>query len=225
MFFIGQGLFQSSRNLKQFSLSDSWVVQNQSKPRPQASWKFVAMCDRFVWLVFSVLFDYIKHKIPVSVICGKKRIYIFYCFYKISLVPNDALAIKHHCFPMAVCSILWYLLFGRFTGCSEIALTILPDVEDLIEASILHTPIAQKLRMCSAQVDLLTGQFVKGCIQVWLNVVGTKFVEYSVLLLRPSWDWGPGLLKERKNTWYNRHPVIITSDTQLKILPFYSSLK
>lgn len=69
---------------------------------------------------------------------------------------------------------------------AEIALTILPDVEDLIEASVLHTPIAQELRMCGAQMDLLTGQFVKSCIKVWLDVVGAKFVEGSMLLLRAS---------------------------------------
>lgn len=68
---------------------------------------------------------------------------------------------------------------------AEIALTILPDVEDLIQASILHAPIAHELRMCSAQMDLLAGQLVKGCVQVCLDEIGAKFVESSILLLRP----------------------------------------
>lgn len=67
---------------------------------------------------------------------------------------------------------------------AEIALTILPDVEDLIEASILHAPIAHEFRMCNAQRDLLAGQLVKGCVQVWLDEIGAKFVESSILLLR-----------------------------------------
>lgn len=59
-------------------------------------------------------------------------------------------------------------------------------MEDLIDASELHTPIAQELRVCGAQMDLLTGQFVKSCVKVWLDVVGAKLIEGSMLLLRSS---------------------------------------
>ena len=62
-------------------------------------------------------------------------------------------------------------------------LTILPDVEDLVEASVLHAPIAHELRVCRAQVDLLVGEAQERRILVWLDAICAELIECPVLLL------------------------------------------
>lgn len=62
-------------------------------------------------------------------------------------------------------------------------LTILPNVEDLIQAAVLHTPVANQLRVGSAQVNLLIGQFDESSKLVWTDAVGAEFIKGSVFLL------------------------------------------
>lgn len=69
-------------------------------------------------------------------------------------------------------------------------LTILPDVEDLVQASILHTPVAQELGVSSTQVDLLICQLEEGSVLLWKDSVGTEFIEGPMLLLGPSGNTG-----------------------------------
>lgn len=62
-------------------------------------------------------------------------------------------------------------------------LTILPYMEDLVQAAILDTPVANQLRVGGAQVDLLIGQLEEGGVLVWTNVVGAELIEGFVFLL------------------------------------------
>lgn len=65
----------------------------------------------------------------------------------------------------------------------ETLLTILPDVENLIESAILHRPVANQLRVSGPQVDLLISQLEEGSILLRTNVVCTELVQCSMFLL------------------------------------------
>lgn len=65
-------------------------------------------------------------------------------------------------------------------------LTILPYMEDLIQATVLDAPVANQLRVGGAQVDLLIGQFEEGSILVWADAVGAELIKGSVFLLGTS---------------------------------------
>lgn len=55
-------------------------------------------------------------------------------------------------------------------------------MEDLIQAAVLHTPVANQLRVGGAQVDLLIGQFDESSKLVWTDAVGAEFIKGSVFL-------------------------------------------
>lgn len=65
-------------------------------------------------------------------------------------------------------------------------LTILPYMEDLVQAAILDAPVANQLGVGGAQVDLLTGQFEEGGVLVWTDAVGAELKEGSLCLLGAS---------------------------------------
>lgn len=56
-------------------------------------------------------------------------------------------------------------------------------MENLVEGSILHRPVANQLRVGGPQVDLLIGQFEEGSVLLWTDVVCTELVESSKFLL------------------------------------------
>lgn len=55
-------------------------------------------------------------------------------------------------------------------------------MEDLVQAAILHTPVANQLRVGGPQVDLLIGQFEEGGVLVGTDAVGPELVEGLVFL-------------------------------------------
>lgn len=59
-------------------------------------------------------------------------------------------------------------------------------MEDLVQAAILDTPVANQFRVCSTQVDLFIGQLEEGGILVRADAVGAKLVEGRVFLLGPG---------------------------------------
>lgn len=59
-------------------------------------------------------------------------------------------------------------------------------MEDLIQAAVLHTPVANQLRAGGAQVNLLIGQFDESSKLVWMDAVGAEFIKGSVFLLGAS---------------------------------------
>lgn len=65
-------------------------------------------------------------------------------------------------------------------------LTILPHVEDLVQAPVLNAPVANQLWVGGAQVDFLIGQFEEGSVLVWVDTVGAELVEGFVFLLGAS---------------------------------------
>lgn len=56
-------------------------------------------------------------------------------------------------------------------------LTVLPYMEHLVQAAVLHAPVANQLRVSGAQVDLLIGQFEEGGVLVRTDAVGAELVE------------------------------------------------
>lgn len=56
-------------------------------------------------------------------------------------------------------------------------------MKHLVEAAVLHAPVANQLGVCGAQVDLLIGQFEEGGVLVGPDAVGAELVEGAVLLL------------------------------------------
>lgn len=56
-------------------------------------------------------------------------------------------------------------------------------MEDLIQASILNTPVANQLRVGSTQVNLLIGQFEESSVVLWKDGIGAELIECSVFLL------------------------------------------
>lgn len=56
-------------------------------------------------------------------------------------------------------------------------LTILPYMEDLVQATVLNTPVANQLRVGSAQLNLLIGQFEEGSVLLWVDAVGAELIE------------------------------------------------
>lgn len=56
-------------------------------------------------------------------------------------------------------------------------------MEDLIQASILNTPVANQLRVGSTQVNLLIGQFEESSVVLWKDGIGAELIEGSVFLL------------------------------------------
>lgn len=59
-------------------------------------------------------------------------------------------------------------------------------MEHLVQTAILHRPVANQLRVCGAQVDLLIGQFEEGGVLMGVDAVGAKLVEGFMLLLGAS---------------------------------------
>lgn len=62
-------------------------------------------------------------------------------------------------------------------------LTILPYMEDLVQATVLDAPVANQLRVGSAQLNLLIGQFEEGGVLVRADAVGAELIECRVFLL------------------------------------------
>lgn len=75
-------------------------------------------------------------------------------------------------------------------------LTVLPYMENLVEAAIFDSPVANQLRVGGAQVDLLIGQFEEGCVLFWSDTVGPKLIESSVFLLGTRGEMNMRLQRE-----------------------------
>lgn len=73
-------------------------------------------------------------------------------------------------------------------------------MEDLVEAAVLHGPVANQLRVGGAQVDLLIGQLEEDRVLVWTDAVGSELVEGSLLLLGSGGQSGAGLQRGAKRT-------------------------
>lgn len=59
-------------------------------------------------------------------------------------------------------------------------------MEDPVQATILDAPVANQLRVGSAKVDLLIGQFKKSSILVWTDAVGAELIKGLAFLLGTS---------------------------------------
>ncbi len=81
---------------------------------------------------------------------------------------------------------------------NSVILTILPDVENLIETPIFNTPVSNELWVGCPQVDLLIGQSEEGSVEMRLDVIGAELIEGCMLLLRSGGDPCPGLLGKWK---------------------------
>lgn len=59
-------------------------------------------------------------------------------------------------------------------------------MEDLVQAAVLDTPVANQLRVGGTQVNLLIGQFEESSVLFWTDTVGAELIEGSVFLLGAS---------------------------------------
>lgn len=75
----------------------------------------------------------------------------------------------------------------------ENVLTISPDVEHLVQAAVLHTPVSNQLRVGGTQVNLLIGQLKESSVLFWTNAVGPELIKGCVFLLRTRGEVRTGL--------------------------------
>lgn len=71
-------------------------------------------------------------------------------------------------------------------------------MENLVQTSVLDTPVANQLGVGGSQVDLLVGQLEEGGVLVWTDAVGAELIEGFVFLLGASREAHTRLLGIRK---------------------------
>lgn len=74
--------------------------------------------------------------------------------------------------------------YGRHYKKMKNVLTISPDMEHFVQATILNTPITNHLRVGGTQVNLFIGQFKESGVLFWTNAIGPELIKCCIFLLR-----------------------------------------